>query len=84
MSEKFWKEHERRLREAQAARRSSRQRIRERDLEIIRIRAAGAVFLKAIDGVCSLAKPVVESMFSHSGKERQKKTGQEQLKPHQA
>lgn len=70
MTGAFWKEHERRLREAQAARTSSRQRIRERDLEIIRIRAAGAVFLKAIDGVCSLAKPVVESMFSHTGKAR--------------
>ena len=84
MSEDFWKEHERRLREAQAARRSSRQRTRERDLEIIRIRAAEAVFLKVIDGVCSFAKPVVESMFSHPGQERQKKTGQGQQKPHQA
>lgn len=72
MTEEFWKEHERRLREAQVARRSSRQRIRERDLEIIRIEAAGAVIRHAIDGLSSLAKPVVESMFSHPGKERQK------------
>jgi len=83
VSEEFWKEYERRLREAQAAHRSRQRRIRERDLEIIRIEAAGAVFLKAIDGVCSLAKPVLEHMLNHPGQEPQKRTGQKQLKPHQ-
>jgi hypothetical protein len=73
----FWKEHERQLQEAQAARRSRRQRIRERDLEIIRIEAAGAVILHAIDGLSHLAKPIVESMFSQPRKELQKRTGQE-------
>lgn len=60
MTEEFWKEHDRRLREAQDARRSRQRRIRERDLEIIRTEATGAVILHAIDRVCSLAKPIVK------------------------
>jgi hypothetical protein len=74
VSEDFWKEHERRLSDAEAARRSRQQRIRETCLEIMKMEATKNAVLHAIDGVWSVAKPLVESMLDQPDKERQKKT----------
>ena len=75
MTEEFWKEHERRLREAQDARRSRQRRIHERDLEIFRIEATEAVILHAIDGLCSLAKPIVKPQTPSQEATEENRTG---------
>ena len=82
MTEEFWKEHERRLREAQDARRSRQRRLRERDLEIIRIKATEAIILHAIDGLCSLAKPIVKPEASRQEATEENRTGA--VEAHQA